>query len=275
MIIKQLYKPNLKINKVNFIFRIIAKLIISIFLIDKIKRFSNSFQQTLITFLEVKFRNKKYFFKDGHERLYWRYKTQFHNEIKLCNWIDTFKKKDIFCDIGSNVGMFSIYAAKKNILTYSIEPHPSNIDYLYWNAHLNKIQKNIIIMPLALNKNSFLTNFIMRDLTPGVARNYIEDKIKVSENISFKFLSFPLDKVIKDYQLKYPTKIKLDVDGNEYNILKGMNKCLNYANEIYIEMEQDNKKIPKYKNIITLLQKKGFAISKKYGENYILKKNYN
>ena len=40
----------------------------------------------------------------------------FHNEINLCNWIDTFKKKDIFCDIGSNVGMFSIYAAKKNMI---------------------------------------------------------------------------------------------------------------------------------------------------------------
>ena len=117
MLIKQLYKPNIKINKINYFFRSISKFIITFFLIDKIKRFSNSFQQTLNTYLKINFRNKIYYFKDGHERLYWRYKTQFYEEKELCDWIDTFEKKDIFCDIGSNVGMFSVYAAKKKILT--------------------------------------------------------------------------------------------------------------------------------------------------------------
>ena len=87
--------------------------IIKFFFIDKISKFSNSFQQTLQTTYKLKFRGKNYFFKDGNERLLWRYKTQFYAENNLCNWIDTFKKNDVFYDIGSNVGMFTIYAAKK------------------------------------------------------------------------------------------------------------------------------------------------------------------
>lgn len=274
MLLKQLYKPDQKICKTNFFFRFISKLIISIFLINKIKRFSNSFQQILKTYLEIKFRNKSYYFKDGHERLYWRYKTQFFEEKELCNWIDTFKKKDIFCDIGSNVGMFSIYAAKKNVLTYSIEPHPSNLDYLYWNIYLNNLMKKIIVFPLALNKNSKLTNFMIRDLTPGVAKNYLEENIKNSKKINFKFLSFSFDEIIKNYNLKYPTKIKLDVDGNEFEILKGMNLCLNYVDEIYIEMMQDKKNYLNNKKIINFLKKRNFFINEKYKENYLFKKKY-
>jgi hypothetical protein len=38
--------------------------------------------------------------------------------------------------------------------------------------------KKIIVFPLALNKNSRVTNFMMRDLTPGVAKNYLEEKIR-------------------------------------------------------------------------------------------------
>ena len=113
MLIKQLYKPNLKIKKINFFFRFISLVIVKFFFIDKISIFSNSFQQTLQTSYKLKFRGKNYFFKDGNERLLWRYKTQFYAENNLCNWIDTFKKNDVFYDIGSNVGMFTIYAAKK------------------------------------------------------------------------------------------------------------------------------------------------------------------
>ncbi|MDC1003219.1 FkbM family methyltransferase, partial [Candidatus Pelagibacter sp.] len=216
--------------------------------------------------------NKIYYFKDGHERLYWRYKTQFYEEKELCDWIDTFEKKDIFCDIGSNVGMFSVYAAKKKILTYSIEPHPSNIDFLYWNAYLNNVTRNIIVMPLALSKNSILTNFIVRDMTPGVARNYLKEKVKKTKLIKFKFLGISFDEIIKIYKLKYPTKIKLDVDGNELDILKGMNKSLNQINELYIEMIQDKKKVNNYNQIMNLLKKKKFIVYKKGKENFIFKK---
>ena len=48
---------------------------------------------------------------------------------------------------------------------------------------------------------------------------------------------------------------KLDVDGNEFEILKGMNLCLNYADEIYIEMIQDKKNHLNYSKIINFLKK--------------------
>ena len=272
MLIKQLYLPTLKINYLNFFLRFISKIIILIFFIDKNSRFSNTFQQILSTYQKINFRNKDYFFKDGHERLFWRHTTQFNEEIGLCNWIDTFNKKDIFCDIGSNIGMFTIYAAKKNILTYSIEPHPSNLDLLHWNIFLNKVSNKVTVMPFALFSKTGHGKFYVRDLTPGVAKNFI-GKSKKSK-LNFNYLFFNFDEIIKKNKIKFPTKVKIDVDGNELEILYGMENALKVIDEIYIEMYESGRKRSYYHQIINYLKKKKFLIKEKIHENYIFKKKY-
>ena len=268
MLIKQLYNPVLKINKINFFFRFISTLIIKFFFIDKISVFSNSFQQTLNTYITKKYRGQNYYFKDGNERLLWRYKTQFNVESELCNWIDTFTKKDIFYDIGSNVGMFTIYSAKKKILTYSFEPHPSNVKILYWNIFLNNLMNYVIVLPIALYNKKSLLNFELRDLNGGVAKNTLTEKKKISINT----LSYDLDSLIDERGLRKPTKLKLDVDGNEMKILKGMKKNLVNVREIYIELLVGKKKNKDYSKILSFLKKNNFKIFKVFNENYLFRK---
>ena len=45
-----------------------------------------------------------------------RYKTMFTKEIDTINWIDNFENEKIFWDIGANVGIYSIYYAKKILI---------------------------------------------------------------------------------------------------------------------------------------------------------------
>jgi len=279
MLISQLYKPNLKIKKINFLYRFISKLIIFILGLDKFKEFSNSFQQTLSTSIKIVFKKKKFIFKDGHERLLWRYKTQFKEEKFLCNWIDNFAKNDIFCDIGSNVGMFTVYAAKKN-LTYSIEPHPANLHYLYWNLFLNSVEKNVIVIPNALYDHNKKINFILRDLTPGVAKNFLgKNETGLKNKISFRSLSTKLDDIILNYKLLPPNKIKIDVDGNELHILKGLKKNIKFVDEIFIEIIENKKEKNmnyfkgKYQpqNIKSYLKLNSFVEINNFGDNKIYK----
>jgi len=271
MLLKQLYNPTIKINKINYYLRFVSIVIIKILFLDKIKIFSNCFQQQLNTYLVINYNKKKYFFKDGNERLYWRYRTQFQEENKLCEWIDTFKKDDIFCDVGSNVGMFTIYAAKKNIMTYSFEPHPANLDKLYYNVFLNNINKNVLILPFALSNKSKKETFIFRDLTAGCAKNYLGPNIK--NTINFKYLSTSMDNIFEQYKIKYPNKIKIDVDGNELDILKGMSKILKVCDEIYIELTNSNNKDDYFNNkIYKFLIKKNFFLHDFYNQNFLFKK---
>jgi FkbM family methyltransferase len=271
MLLDQLYKPTLKINKINYFLRFISIFIIKIFFLDKIKIFSNCFQQQLNTYLVMSYNKKKFFFKDGNERLYWRYKTQFQEENKLCEWIDTFKKGDIFCDVGSNVGMFTVYAAKRNIITYSFEPHPANLDKLYYNVFLNQVNKNVIVLPFALSNKSKIETFIFRDMTAGCAKNFLGSKSTTA--INFKYLSTSMDNLFMKYKIKYPNKIKIDVDGNELDILNGMNKILKVCDEIYIELTNSKNKKDYYNNkIYKFLIKKNFYLHNFYDDNFLFKK---
>ena len=58
----------------------------------------------------------------------------FKKEPETLDWIDNFKKekKIIFWDIGSNIGLYSIYAASnyENIEVISFEPSTSNLRIL-------------------------------------------------------------------------------------------------------------------------------------------------
>ena len=73
-------------------------------------------------------------------------------------------------------------------MTYSFEPHPSNVEILYWNIFLNNLKKYIIVIPIALYDKNLLLNFDLRDLF------YI--KKKKTKNLSFFTLSY-LDSLIR------------------------------------------------------------------------------
>lgn len=236
-IIPQLYKPKLKIAKRIYFYRKLARIIIKIFLLDKIKFFSNIFQQLLQTVVKINLNGEKLVFKDGNERLYLFYKTQFIVEKDLANWIFGFKKKDIFYDIGANIGMFSILSSKKGINTYAFECLSANLNTLNYNILLNNCNKNITIIPNPLNIKEKKIIFSQRDLTASAAKSYVinNTKQKLSQ-LEYYTLSFSLDKICKIFNLPFPNKLKIDVDGLELEILKGSKKTLRFCDEIMIEM---------------------------------------
>jgi hypothetical protein len=68
--------------------------------------------------------------------------SMFRNDSEIPKWIDGFKKDSIFIDIGANIGMFSLYAAKKNHKVIAFEPESLNfaclkyfLHFIYFNLH--------------------------------------------------------------------------------------------------------------------------------------------
>ena len=59
---------------------------------------------------------------------YWRVKTFSTKEPEIIKWIDGFDENCQFWDIGSNIGLYSCYAAKK-INVMSFEPSVFNLKY--------------------------------------------------------------------------------------------------------------------------------------------------
>ena len=71
-------------------------------------------------------------------------------ESETIQWIDNFKQNDLLWDIGSNVGVFSLYAAAKNLKVISFEPSPGNYYIFSKNVEINHFDKLISIYPIAI-----------------------------------------------------------------------------------------------------------------------------
>jgi len=74
----------------------------------------------------------------------WR-SLNIYKEIEINNWIETFSKKEIFFDIGSNIGIYSIICGKKKMNVFSFEPDYSNLFVLQKNIVINNLSKNITL----------------------------------------------------------------------------------------------------------------------------------
>ena len=63
------------------------------------------------------------------------------------------------------MGLYSIYAAKlTGANVYAFEPSVLNLEFLYKNIDLNKLNEKICIVPIALNNENSVDRFNMSDI---------------------------------------------------------------------------------------------------------------
>ena len=133
------------------------------------------------------------------------------------------KKDDCFIDVGSNIGLMTIFAAKQvgvKGAVFSFEAHPETYKILEFNLDLNKIT-NVIKCNFALGSN-FCQSVIYDNwqVNRGGASLIINDVNSTSFPIEVKRLDDVLTKQIK------PKIIKIDVEGFELEVLKGAKEVI-------------------------------------------------
>ena len=70
------------------------------------------------------------------------YATLFIKEPITIDWIRSFKKNNIFYDVGANVGMYSIFAALiSDVKVYAFEPESNNFQTLMQNNNVAWLDK--------------------------------------------------------------------------------------------------------------------------------------
>jgi FkbM family methyltransferase len=200
----------------------------------------------------------------------WRINTLFSKEPDTLIWIKKFKKhkKIIFWDIGSNIGLYSIYAAiiHKDITVVSFEPSTSNLKILSRNIYINNLFKKIKICQLAITKKNFcFSQFRESRFLEGQALNTFgsSEKKKLFDSNAYTILGVNLNFLVKNKILEVPDYIKIDVDGIEDKIIEGFDKFL-YSKKIksiLIEIDEQNYK--QVKRIETLMKINKFKFVEK------------
>ena len=209
----------------------------------------------------------------------WRARTYSTKEPETINWIDGFKKNEVFFDVGANIGLYSIYAAKKNCKVYSFEPSSNNFSSLVKNITLN----NLTIYPFgfAISNSEKVSSINLVSTIEGDSQHNLFEKDKFySRNFIFKQGIFmtTLDNLIYKYKFSIPNHIKIDVDGNERKILLGGKKLLKSKKlrSIMIEINYKNKN--EINTIFKLLYINNFKLKYKskriYSNKFIEARNF-
>jgi FkbM family methyltransferase len=155
-------------------------------------------------------------------------------EAGTMEWIDkNVKSGERFLDIGANVGIYTLAAAHRvgaGGRVYAVEPHKPNAVSLMRNVLRNGLQDRVDVLTVALSDQRMIATFNYKDLAPSSTGSQLgatnvsgkEFKVAASEVV----LGLSVDELIDIDAMAPPHHVKIDVDGIELPILRGMNKLL-------------------------------------------------
>lgn len=145
-------------------------------------------------------------------------------EKKLILWTieNLIDKNKIFLDIGSHVGTYTMLCAPHAKHTYSFECSPKTFCFLAANIALHDLTSKVTPIQIALSDNIGSANYILR--APDQGGNGIIP-IYNDDNIKDKLLV--QTRTLDSYELNNIGLIKIDVEGNEKNILIGAKDTIN------------------------------------------------
>ena len=119
--------------------------------------------------LSVQHKAEQLVFSTPNKLARYRAITFSDKEPETLEWIDGFNPDSVLWDIGANVGLYSIYAAKKGIKVMAFEPSIFNLELLGRNIHLNRVENNIVILPFPLNDQTAVNLMHMGSTQRGSA----------------------------------------------------------------------------------------------------------
>lgn len=182
--------------------------------------------------------------------------------------LDILDEKDNFIDVGGNMGTFSLLAASriKKGKIFSFEPSPKILPYLYENIALNKKDEVINVIQKAVSDR---VGYVEFDISSNPDYNHI---VYSRENKSvLRVGSVTLDKFISDNNLNHIKLVKIDVEGAELLVLKGLQESFQKRKIDALIIEASDWAIGQFntsvENMISLLNNFEF-------KSYIFDKDY-
>lgn len=212
-------------------------------------------------------------------------------EPDTLEWIETyFNPKDVFYDIGANIGQYSLFAAAhmgNDCRVYSFEPAFHTYGKLNWNIYHNNFDYIIKAYNIAVSNKQEINILYLSDMHKGSSGHSFKIKEDQEKNqIRSKYIQgmigISIDELHNTWGLETPNHIKIDVDGIEELIIQGAEETLRKPELKTILIEITQLKDDKNNVIIDTILKNGFILASKgklietekiYARNYLFVKN--
>ena len=197
--------------------------------------------------MEVKHDGTSLVFATPNRLCRWRAQTFSTKEPETLAWIDGIPEGSRLWDVGANVGLYTLYAAKRRkCRVWAFEPSVFNLELLARNISLNHLSEQVCIVPLALSDRLAASTLRMTTTEWGGALSTFDkgfgwDGKAIQQVFEFQTLGLSMDDACERFSIPQPDYLKMDVDGIEHLILAGGGNLLAGVKEVLIEVNDDFK----------------------------------
>jgi len=188
------------------------------------------------------------------------------------------KQGDIVIDIGANIGRYTIISSKRvgtKGKVVAIEAHPGNFEILNRNIKLNQLT-NIIPLNYAAYSKETKIKLYVPDEESGytIYHTLMERTGKKFVEVNANTLDYLLQ--LNEIRQEEVNWIKIDVEGAEFEVLKGATNVLSKSKDIALLIEVHG--LDNYRPIVEFLSSYNFKIEfeKTYetGDKHIIQRKY-
>jgi FkbM family methyltransferase len=156
------------------------------------------------------------------------------------------KEGDIVVDIGAHMGRYTIISSKRvgaNGKVVAIEAHPGNFEMLNSNIKLNQLTNVIPLNYAAYSKETKIKLYLPDEesgytMHHSIMSNYVFTKYKDKTEDKFVEVSAnTLDYLLQLNEITDVNWVKIDVEGAEFEVLKGASNVLSKSKDIALLIE--------------------------------------
>jgi FkbM family methyltransferase len=270
-------------------------------LFQKLQKGNEVISSFLLKIFIYKYLNKLGFKKETSKIYIPKYDYKFHCQLNMVDYMSLISREetiltrfdpqigDVVLDIGANLGRYTVIAAKKvrnGGKVISIEANPAIFELLRKNIQLNELA-NVIPLNCAVfsekTKIKFFVNDDLRNNQFGTINSDIDNfaykglerHVYVDANTVDSILS---ENNIEIQEVKW---MKIDVEGAEFDVIKGSNDLISNAKnlKIIVEIHNLSNGMTYHKEIKEFLESFGYKIDfeerRPSGESHVIFKKEN
>src|ERR687890_320032 len=173
------------------------------------------------------------------------------------------KQGDIVVDIGAHMGRYTIIASKRvgtNGKVVAIEAHPGNFEMLNRNIKLNQLANVISLNYAVYSKETKIKLYLPEEESGYTIYNTIMTNRAGTEDKFVDVNAQTVDYLLELNQIKEEliNWIKIDVEGAEFEVLKGATNVLSKSKDIALLIEIHG--LDNYRPILNFLSLYNFKI---------------
>jgi len=195
----------------------------------------------------------------------WRIQTLFTKEPGTIDWLRSFRRGDVYVDVGANVGMYGMYAGViAGARVYAFEPEAQNFAELCRSIYLNAAHETIVAYCAAIcDVPIAYSRLLLNDMRTGLSYHDFGEPSRPydqTQRFAQGCVGFSLDHLVQSGAIPVPDHVKIDVDKHERKVIDRMRGLLE-SRAIRTLLLECDPALPHTRDIVSGLLRGGWQVN--------------